>query len=539
MNKKLITLFITEIFITVIFSIYLISTSQKIREMESTYLLTGRIYDKISAVKEIQKFGITINKHQILNQLKSYPYPENIYISKLSKIINTSDWDSLNFRLSQFLTELKKQQKRLTYIQRLLIAIFPLILAISLSLDFYLIYKVFSNREKQIKDTIRKIVTGEPPGNITIDELRLLNNWLSSTFKEMIQSSDNVIKNSSVLFMEFGKTENKKKKIQENTLELALTSEIVSISIENISRYIHNIYNVVQELDKRAIESSDIIFKSIDEVQALSSEVISLKRNVETLMEQSEKIYEVVNTVKEITEQTNLLALNATIEAARAGEAGKGFAVVADEVRALANKTKRSTVEITQIIDTISQSMKELATQLSQKANRAINVQKLMESSGENVSKMKKSVQLITGMTGEISQLIDEEEETLNFMKNEIINLSKETESFDRLFNLLKEILYETEQNFEKILENIPLNNSKLAIEGKIYFLSWISLLSKGIKQELQKTHIYEWIQNKLIKHHPEGLELLHLLEEIDKKPEIDKKDIYRFFEKLDKITEQ
>ncbi|WP_029521051.1 methyl-accepting chemotaxis protein [Persephonella sp. IF05-L8] len=541
MNKKIIILFIIEIAITIILSIYFFSISHKIREVENAYLLSSSLYDKISTINEIQSYGIKIDRNRFLNQLKSLSLDKsNPYTTKLSTIVNTSDFNSLELQLSEFKANLKKEINRLFFIQKILITSFPLILVIFISLDFYLIHKVYSNKEKKIKDIIRKIITGEFPENITIDELRLLNNWLHSTFKEIIQSSNTVIKNSSILFIELFKTEKKKKKIQDDTLELALTSEIVSISIENISRYIHNIYNIVQELDKRAIESSEIIFKSIEEVQTLSSEVIALKDNVETLMEQSEKIYEVVNTVKEITEQTNLLALNATIEAARAGEAGKGFAVVADEVRALANKTKKSTTEITQIIDAISQSMKELAAQLSQKADRAINVQKLMESSGKNVSKMKKSVQLITEMTGEIYQLIEEEEETLDLMKNEIIALSKEAEAFNNLFNLLKEILYETEQNFEKILERISLDSkSKLAIEGKIYFLSWISHYSRGLQQELQETQIYKWLQDTLIKYHPQGVELISLLEEINKNFEISEEDIYKFFEKLDKITEQ
>ncbi len=541
MNKKIIILFIIEIAITIILSIYFFSISHKIREVENAYLLANSLYDKISTINEIQSYGIKIDRNRFLNQLKSLSLDKsNPYTTKLTTIVNTSDFNSLELQLSEFKANLKKEINRLFFIQKILITSFPLILVIFISLDFYLIHKVYSNKEKKIKDIIRKIITGEFPENITIDELRLLNNWLHSTFKEIIQSSNTVIKNSSILFIELFKTEKKKKKIQDDTLELALTSEIVSISIENISRYIHNIYNIVQELDKRAIESSEIIFKSIEEVQTLSSEVIALKDNVETLMEQSEKIYEVVNTVKEITEQTNLLALNATIEAARAGEAGKGFAVVADEVRALANKTKKSTTEITQIIDAISQSMKELAAQLSQKADRAINVQKLMESSGKNVSKMKKSVQLITEMTGEIYQLIEEEEETLDLMKNEIIALSKEAEAFNNLFNLLKEILYETEQNFEKILERISLDSkSKLAIEGKIYFLSWISHYSRGLQQELQETQIYKWLQDTLIKYHPQGVELISLLEEINKNFEISEEDIYKFFEKLDKITEQ
>ena len=91
-------------------------------------------------------------------------------------------------------------------------------------------------------------------------------------------------------------------------------------------------------------------------IEGIQSQVVKSKQdadNVQALVEQAQKIGTIVQTIDDIASQTNLLALNAAIEAARAGEAGKGFAVVADEVRALASRTSSSTQEITKMVSEI------------------------------------------------------------------------------------------------------------------------------------------------------------------------------------------
>ncbi|MCL1058297.1 methyl-accepting chemotaxis protein [Shewanella gelidimarina] len=172
--------------------------------------------------------------------------------------------------------------------------------------------------------------------------------------------------------------------------EMAHTSQEMAASAQRASDF-------ADKAQAESIEGGAIVAQATQGMQSLSLQVIEAAKVVKQLRTRSEQIGEVLNVIRGIAEQTNLLALNAAIEAARAGEQGRGFAVVADEVRTLASRTQDSTANIQEIIQTLQQNANE-AEQVMEAGVEQANI-------GQDLTaKVELALDNITGAIGAIQQ---------------------------------------------------------------------------------------------------------------------------------------
>lgn len=181
--------------------------------------------------------------------------------------------------------------------------------------------------------------------------------------------------------------------------------------------------DAAKSADQNAHQGLKIMGNTLDAINQLSNEVNHVGSAMTQLEADTNRIGSVLDVIKNVAEQTNLLALNAAIEAARAGEQGRGFAVVADEVRSLAKRTQDSTAEIQQIIEAVQKGAANAMTAMITSQGKTGATLEMAGRAGESINQITQSITAILGMNMQIATAAEEQSYTAEEINKNIIQV--------------------------------------------------------------------------------------------------------------------
>lgn len=289
---------------------------------------------------------------------------------------------------------------------------------------------------QEISHRIENIADGD--GDLTIrlddkrqDELGVLAlqvnrfmNKLQVLIRNILQNADQVAASAESMMTVSARSQ---RAADHQSLAISMVVSAVNeltVAIQEVARNTSDTAQSTQQLAKTTDEVQGGIHSAVEKVQQLSKRIEDSANVMLRLEDQAKEVTSVIDVIRGVAEQTNLLALNAAIEAARAGEQGRGFAVVADEVRSLASRTQQSTQDIQTILGQLQQGVQSAVTAMNTSSSMTQDAVQSANKAGTSLSSIGSGVKSISDMTIQIATAAEEQSSVTAEIDKNLVQLN-------------------------------------------------------------------------------------------------------------------
>lgn len=299
------------------------------------------------------------------------------------------------------------------------------------------IAKLVSSDIRDVATSLKDIASGEADLTIQLkskgnDEVGELVTWfnsfvqrLNTLIREIMNSTSHLAAAAEQMSQVVMQAKEGAGHQQQETHQLATATHEMTATIESMAQYASEAAQAAQQADKESAGGKEVVTATIRTIDDLVSEVEKTANAIHKLELESSNIGKVLDVIRDIADQTNLLALNAAIEAARAGEQGRGFAVVADEVRMLAQRSSQSTNEIREIIERLQREARDAVQVMQSGRAKAKDSVGQAATAGGSLEIITSKVSGINKMNTQIASIAAQQSHVAETINKNILNINK------------------------------------------------------------------------------------------------------------------